>query len=108
MMIIECKEIDEIMPLIVEDNIRMFLSERVGLNEHIVQEKDYEIDGCLLKFKNPEIALEVKWGKHIDFTRVQENLSRVSAKRKILFAPDKKKISTTLPDIEVVDISDFL
>ncbi len=100
--------IDEIMPLIVEDNIRLFLSERFGLHEHIVQEKEYEIDGCLLKFKSAEIALEVKWGKRIDFARVSENLSKVSAKRKILFVPDKNKIDKTFSDIEIVDISDFL
>jgi len=100
--------INEIMPLIVEDNLRMFLSERFGLHEHIVQEKEYEIDGCLLKFKTPEIALEVKWGKHIDFAHVSENLSKVSAKRKILFVPDKNKINKKLPDIDIVDITDFL
>ncbi len=56
--------IDELMPRIVEDNVREFFAEKYGIRESIIEAKDFDVDGCLLKFKKPEIALEIKWGKN--------------------------------------------
>ena len=66
------------MPILVEDNIREFLSEKFDLEETVVHAKDFDVDGCLLKFKKPEVVLEV-------------NLKKVNAKKCLLFVPDKRK-----------------
>jgi hypothetical protein len=100
--------IDEIMPMIVEDNIREFLSEKYGLIENIIHEKDFELDGCLLKFKKPEIALEVKWRKDINIEKIVMNLRRINTKRKILFVIDKNKMKSKNKDIEIIDINDLI
>lgn len=99
---------DEIMPRIVEDNVREFLSEKFGLEESVVQARDFDVDGCLLRFKKPEIMLEVKWGQKIEIKRIAENLRKIKAKRALLFVPDKGKIKVKGENIEVVDISDFI
>ncbi|MBI2666796.1 AAA family ATPase, partial [Candidatus Woesearchaeota archaeon] len=46
--------IDEIIPHLIEDAVRSFLAEKYGLRESIIQEKNIEIDGCLLHFQKPE------------------------------------------------------
>lgn len=107
---IEIKRIvDEIMPRLVEDNIREFLADKFGLSESIIQAKDYDVDACLLRFKKPEIAIEIKWKKKItkqEITRAEETLSKLNAKRKLLFVPDKNSAKSS--KIEVVDILDFV
>lgn len=100
--------IDEIMPIIVEDNIREFISEKYGLEEALFEAKDYDVDGCLLKFKKPEIALEVKWGKKINIEEVKNNLKRINAKKKLLFVPDKRKIKIKDTGIEIIDVLDLI
>ncbi len=98
--------IDQIMPRIVEDTVREFLAEKEGLHETIIESADFEVDGYLLKFKKPQIALEVKW-KELDtreIIKVEEHLASVAASRKILFVPDKKGIKSLL---EVMDVTDF-
>jgi len=100
--------IDEIMPIIVEDNIREFISEKYGLEESLFEAKDYDVDGCLLKFKKPEIALEVKWGKKINIEEVENNLKKIKAKKKLLFVPDKRKIKIKDSSIEIIDILDLI
>ena len=42
--------IDEIMPILVEDNIREFISKTYGLEEALFEAKNYDADGCLLEF----------------------------------------------------------
>ncbi len=99
--------VDELMPRLVEDNVREALAEREGLRESIIEAADYDVDGCLLKFKKTEIALEVKW-KNIDSSdilRSEEILGKIDASRKILFVPDKKGITTAL---ETMDVDDLL
>src|SRR3989344_6501376 len=90
--------IDELIPRVVEDNVREFLAEKFGLKESVVESKDYEIDGCLLKFKNPEILLEVKWKKlkKEDIAKSEETLAKINAKRKILFVQEKQEIKSSL------------
>lgn len=99
--------VDQIMPRIVEDAVREFLAEREGLHETIIESADFEVDGYLLKFKKPQIALEVKWGEldRKDLTTVEEHLASIYALRKILFVPDKKVIKSTA--LEIMDVTDF-
>lgn len=98
--------INELMPRIVEDNVREVLAEKYGLRESIFEAKDFDIDGILLKFKKPEIALEVKWGglgkKEID--KAEEVLGKIDATRKLLFVKDKKIIKSNLETIDVDDL----
>ncbi len=103
--------IGELLPKIVEDCVREFLATRFGLGEAILEAKDYDVDGCLMKFNKCEIALEVKWKEKIgkdDVQRAEEVLHKITAKRRLLFVPDKKKINFKPADIEIVDISDFI
>ncbi len=99
--------IDEIIPRIVEDNIREFLAEKHGLKESVIESKDFEIDGCLLKFKKPETLLEVKWKKlkKVDIEKAEKNLSMIEAKNKILFVTDKKGIKS---NVTIIDVSDLI
>lgn len=99
--------IDQIMPRIVEDTVREFLAEREGLHETIIESADFEVDGYLLKFKKPQLALEVKWGAldKKDLAKVEEHLASVYAPHKILFVPDKKDIKSTM--LKVMDVTDL-
>ena len=100
--------INEILPRIIEDNIREFISEKYGFEEALFEAKDYDVDGCLLKFKKPEIALEVKWGKKIDIKMVEANLRKIEAKKKLLFVPEKKEFKNMEMEIDVIDVSDLV
>jgi len=100
--------IEELMPRIVEDGIRECLAEKFGLLEAILEAKDFDIDGLLLKFKKPEIALEVKWGnpEKINIKKIEETLGKTEAPRKILFVQDKKKLKQA-PNLEILDVADL-
>ncbi len=99
--------ISEILPRLVEDNVREFFADENGLRESIIENSDFDIDGYLLKFKNPEISLEVKWKKlnKEDIAKAENNLSKIIAKKKILFVPDKKGI---ISNLEVLDVGDLV
>ncbi|MBI3032280.1 ATP-binding protein [Candidatus Woesearchaeota archaeon] len=86
--------IDELMPRIVEDTVREELAEKEGLRETIVESADFEIDGCLLKFKTPEIALEVKWkdSTKLNINEINNKLKEIDAKKRVLFVSDKKTV----------------
>lgn len=102
--------VHEIMPRIVEDNIREFLAQKFALSEAIIESKDYDIDACLLKFNKPEVIAEIKWGKNIssdELRKAVSDLSRIKAKKKYLFVPDKQEISSKF-GISIVDITDFV
>ncbi|MEM3893651.1 MAG: hypothetical protein QXR12_06855, partial [Thermofilum sp.] len=101
--------IDELMPRIVEDEVREFLAEKHGLRESVIEAKDFEVDGCLLRFNKPEIALEVKWGRVSgrDIKRVEEKLSKVPSARRVLFVQDKNDVEVKPSAIEVVDVDDL-
>lgn len=99
--------IDETMPKIVESNLREFFAEKHGLREGIVEEKSFEIDGCLLKFKKPDLLLEVKWKncKKQDIRNAEENLRKIEAREKFIFVPDKKNIKS---EFKLMDVSDLI
>ncbi len=102
--------IDEIYPLLVEDNIREFLANHFGLTESKIDGSDYDVDAYLLKFKKPEIAIEVKWKKSIskkEILRAEEILNKHESKRKILFVPNKNEVKFKT-SLEVLDIFDFV
>lgn len=98
--------IDELMPRLVEDNVREFFAEKYGLKETVIEAKDFDVDGCLLKFKKPEIVLEIKWKRlrKEDLKKSEETLKKINARKKFLFVFDKKNIHSTLKVIDVEDI----
>lgn len=98
--------INELMPRIVEDNVREFLAEKYDLIESIIESKDYDIDGCLLKFNKVNIALEVKWGKidNKDLLKAEENLNKIESEKKILFVQDRDKVKPNLKVLDVLDL----
>lgn len=100
--------IDELMPKIVEDTVREFLSDKNGLSETLVEMEGFEIDGCLLRFKKPEIALEVKWGAVTkgDIKKTEANLQKINAKKRVLFVQDKGAVSSKI--LKIMDVSDLL
>lgn len=103
--------VSELIPRIVEDEIRKFLADKFGLQESVGRGKDYDIDLILLKFKNPELVGEVKWKddlKSEDVKKTYKNLEKIEAKEKILFVPDKKIYPKNLKGVKVVDIMDFI
>jgi len=103
--------INELLPKIIEDEIREFLADKFGLIESVAHGRDYDIDACLLKFKKPEIVVEVKWKsvRARDITNANKNLEKINAPEKMLFVPDKKEVqSKNLGEIKPVDISDFV
>lgn len=99
--------LDEIIPKIVEDSVREEIAKREGLIETLFQEPDLEVDGVLLKFKKPLIALEIKWGviKQKDIPVIEQKLKKIECERKILFVQDKKGLTF---DGEILDVEDFL
>lgn len=101
--------IDELMPRIVEDEIREFIASKTGLTEAIVETENYDIDACLLRFRKPEIAIEIKWKTvdDADIANAEKSLANVPAKERMLFVPDKKEVNGKT-SLKVVDISDFI
>ncbi len=101
--------VDELLPKIIEDSVREFLAELLGLEECVYETKGFDIDVCLLRFKKIDTAAEIKWkaivGKE-EISKAAENLGKTGCKEKFLFVPDKNKVSTE--KIKVVDIMDFL
>lgn len=99
--------VEELMPRIIEDSVREFLADKYGLRESVLQAKDLDVDGCLLKFNRPEIVLEVKWRRvnGMDVKKTEENLGKIPSKRKILFVPDKKLVESST--LEVLDVDDL-
>ncbi len=88
----------ELMPRLIEDAVREALCEKRGLIESVVEARDFEIDGYLLRFKKPEIALEVKWGKigEKEIRQIEEKLGKLDAREKILFVQDRAEIRSKL------------
>ncbi len=105
--------VQEALPHLIEDTVREFFALEYGLIEMVAEGKDFEVDGLLIKFKKPEIALEVKWKEQLsleDIKKTMKNLSTFAVKRKILFVPDKRNIKSPrdLAGIEVMDVSDLI
>ncbi len=100
--------IDEIMPRLVEDNVREAFADKFGLKAAIVEAKDYDVDVCLLKFKKPAVVLEVKWKEKVrkeDVTKAEQSLSKIPAERALLFVQDKAQVRPKA--LHVVDVSDL-
>lgn len=100
----------EIMPKIVEDNIREFLALKFGLSEAIIETKDYDIDACLLRFNKPEAVVEIKWKEKInnnELLKIEGDLNKIQAKKRYLFVQDKSKVKSKLK-VDIVDINDFI
>ena len=101
--------IDEILPRIVEENIREMFARNLGLSLFIHHNPENEVDGIYTKFKKPTMALEVKWKKKItgtDIRHAEDNLCRISVPKRFLFVPDKKNLHSDR--VEIVDISNFI
>jgi len=101
--------VEEIMPKVIEDSVRELIAERFGLEESVVEARDFDVDGCLLRFKKPEVALEVKWREELaelEVEKIVEGLHKLGARRKMLFVPDKREVRAK--GAEVVDILDFV
>ncbi|MBI5636144.1 restriction endonuclease, partial [Candidatus Micrarchaeota archaeon] len=102
--------VGELMPRLVEDCVRELLAEKEGLAESIVEAKDYDVDACLLKYKKPHIAVEVKWKDKItveDVKKAEKALGATRAPQKLLFVPDKRKVTVSTA-LKVVDVTDFI
>lgn len=100
--------IEQIFPKIVEDKVRETIAYEKGLVETIYESPDLEIDGILLKFQQPEIALEIKWQipKNLEITKCEKKLKQTNAPHKILFTQTKNKIKN-IPGIEIWDIGNL-
>lgn len=98
---------DELLPRIIEDAVRESIAEKHGLAESVLEASDFDVDGLLLKFRRPGIALEVKW-KTIgekEVRQIEEKLGKIQATRRIIFVQDKTKVKSKL---EVMDATDLL
>lgn len=98
------------LPLVIEDAVREALAQKLGLIEQVYEDKDFGVDGMLLKLKKLNMVLEVKWRttiKHEEMRRITENLLAFKAKRHVLFVPDKEKVAV-VNCIEVMDPKDLL
>ena len=101
--------ITALLPHMVEDEVRNFLSEKLSLSEAVAEGADFEVDGCLMRFKKVQVALEVKWKKEIsasDIQKAEKNLSHIPANEKWLFVPDKSQVLHKT-SLKIVDIEDF-
>ena len=97
--------LDELMPKLIESNIRELIAAKHGLREAILSEKDREIDIFLLKFKKPHLVGEVKWGKisQKDLENLKDKLTQFE--NSFIFVPDKREFKK---DQKIKDISDFI
>ncbi|MDE1868374.1 MAG: ATP-binding protein [Candidatus Micrarchaeota archaeon] len=101
--------LDEMLPRILEDNIREYLAYKLGLEENVVHSADYEIDGVLTRFKKPSVALEVKWKRKVtaaELREAEEKLGRIEAGRRVLFVQDKAGLTSR--KLEIIDAYDLL
>ena len=97
--------LDELMPKLIESNVRELIAAKHGLREAILSEKDREIDIFLLKFKKPHLVGEVKWGKisQKDLENLKDKLTQFE--NSFIFVPDKREFKK---DQKIKDISDFI
>ncbi|MHB1471307.1 MAG: AAA family ATPase [Thermoplasmataceae archaeon] len=105
------KEIEEILsillPRIVEDNVREIISLHENLVETIIGDSDYDVDGYLLHFERPQIALEVKWGdKENDISKIENKLLTIIAEKRVLFVTDRTNLRSE--KISLMDVSDLV
>ncbi len=96
--------LNELIPGLIESNVREYIANKNDLRETILSEKDREIDMFLLKFKKPYLVGEVKWGNltEKDLALLKNKLAEF--KNNFIFVADKTKFK----DEKVKDILDFL
>jgi uncharacterized protein len=102
--------VDEILPKVMEDQLREFLAASLGLDEAVAEGKDYDVDACLLKFKRPTVVVEIKWKDNIDeedVRKAENSLDRVNADEKWLMVPDKNEVRIKTK-LKIVDAMDFI
>ncbi len=97
----------QVTPLLVEVFVERLLSQAYGLKPVKVLEP--EIDIALTRHKRLEIVGEVKWWTSLsrrDLTRIEESLSRVPARERLLVVPDKSipPRPTMLRVLDIVDL----
>ncbi len=99
------KIIDEVMPKLIEHNISETAARKFALIEGTWKSGKLEVDIILQKFNKDEIAIEVKWKNKVgqqDNAAAEENLSKINAKRKILFVPNKQQLKFN-SKLEIMD-----
>jgi len=100
--------ISEIMPRVVEDKIREYLSWRYGMKAYLYEMNSFEIDALYAKFKKPEIAMEIKWKKNItnnELKSIEKKLCKIDVKERILFVPNKEDLKSD--KIRILDVQDL-
>ncbi|VVB76663.1 AAA domain protein [uncultured archaeon] len=99
--------IDALLPHIIEDELREYLANKLGLQENLLDDGDYELDGILTRFNKPALLLEVKWGKvnQAEVDATEDKLNRIEAARRILFVQDKKGLKSKA--LEIIDVGDL-
>ncbi|MBS3789924.1 MAG: ATP-binding protein [Candidatus Thermoplasmatota archaeon] len=100
--------VDDVMPHLVEDQIREHLAKKNGLTEGIIEKPEHDVDVCLLRFQKPQIIGEVKWKDEIsqsDVQRAEEVLTQYEVDKRFLFVPDEEKVESD--ELEINDIEDL-
>ncbi len=100
--------INEVMPKIIESTIRGWLAKIYGLQEAIGEIKGKDIDICLLRFKKPYLAAEVKWKKNInktDIKKAEANLDVIQTNYKYIIIPNKtEKLKSKYKIVDCFDL----
>jgi hypothetical protein len=72
--------------------------------------KDFDVDACLLRFRKPAVAMEIKWKVRItleDVRSAERSLENAKAGEKWLFVPDRKMVLAKT-SLKIVDIGDLI
>ncbi|MFW5898654.1 MAG: AAA family ATPase [Candidatus Saliniplasma sp.] len=100
--------VDDVIPHLIEDQIREHLAKKHGLTEGIIETPEHDVDVCLLRFQKPQIIGEVKWKDNIyqkDVQRAEEVLTQYDADQRFLFVPDKEGVESDI--LQVKDVEDL-
>jgi AAA+ ATPase superfamily predicted ATPase len=100
----------ELIPRMVEDEVRALAAEKLGLSEAVMEGKDFDVDACLLRFRKPAVAMEIKWKVRItleDVRSAERSLENAKAGEKWLFVPDRKMVLAKT-SLKIVDIGDLI
>ncbi len=100
--------VDDLMPHLIEDQIREYLAKKHGLTEGVIETSEHDVDVCLLRFQKPQIVGEVKWKDEVsrsDVKRAEEVLSKYEADKRFFFVPDKESVRSD--ELEIKDVDDL-
>jgi len=100
--------VENVLPRIMEDVLREYIAQKKGLQQTVIQGADFDVDACLLKFKKPVLAVEIKWKKidSKDVRDAEKNLGHVPGVEKWLFVPDKTNAPEST-EVKLVDMTDL-